>query len=136
MAVYNKYANGVDALVKAINAATDSFKICLTNTVTPATDTVYSSGYDLATGNGYTNGGNAATTSSSSTSGGVFKLILNSPATWTATGSVGPFRYAVLYDTTTTNLLGYWDFGSSITLNNGDTFTVTLDGTNGVFQVS
>jgi len=136
MASYNKYTNGVDALVKAINAGTDSYKVALTNTVN-ASDTTFTAGTsDLATGNGYTAGGNAATVSSASTSSGTFKLVLNSPSTWTATGAVGPFRYAILYDSTTNNPLGYWDYGSSISLANTDTFTVTLDGTNGVFTVA
>lgn len=136
MATYNKYTSGVDALVKAINAGTDSYKVALANTVNAA-DTTFTAGTsDLATGNGYTAGGNAATVSTATTTAGTFKLVLNSPATWTASGAVGPFRYAILWDTTTSTPLGYWDYGSSITLQSGDTFTVTLDGTNGVFTVA
>ena len=136
MATYNKYTSGVDALVKAINAGTDAWKVALANTVNAA-DTTFTAGVsDLATGNGYTAGGNAAAVASSSTTGGVFKLVLNSPATWTATGAVGAFRYAILWDTTTSTPIGYWDYGSSISMAAGDTFTVTLDATNGVFTVS
>ncbi len=56
----------------------------------------------------------------------------------TATGAVGPFQYAVLWDTTQAAPIGFWNYGSAVTLNgtNGDTFTVTLDGTNGVIQVA
>ena len=136
MAAYNKYTSGVDALVKAINAGTDAWKVALTNAVTIA-DTTFTPGTsDLATGNGYTAGGNSASINSSSTSGGVFKLVLNSPTTWTASGAVGPFRFAILWDSTTSTPIGYWDYGSSISLASGDTFTVTLDGTNGVFTVT
>lgn len=139
MAAYTKYNSGTLALLKSLNASSDAFKIALTNTVNAATDTTYSTAYDLATGGGYTNGGNAASTTSFTTTGGVAKLILASPATWTASGSgIGPFRYAVLYDSTTNDLIAYWDYGSSITLSgaNGDTFTVTLDAVNGVFTVT
>jgi hypothetical protein len=134
-ASYAKYTSGVEFLVEVINAGTDAWKVALSNTVNVA-DTTFTPGTtDLATGNGYTAGGNAATTSSSTQSAGTYKLVLNSPATWTATGAVGPFRYAILWDSTTSQPVAYWDYGSSINLTTGDTFTVTLDGTNGVFTV-
>jgi len=134
-ASYAKYTSGVEFLVEVINAGTDAWKVALSNTVNVA-DTTFTPGTtDLATGNGYTAGGNAATTSSSTQSAGTYKLVLNSPTTWTASGSVGPFRYAILWDSTTSQPVAYWDYGSSITLTSGDTFTVTLDGTNGVFTV-
>ena len=141
MATFTKYQTGVAALLEAINAGTDAFKVCLTNNApVVATDTTVTAGTtDLATGNGYTAGGNAATIASHTQTAGVYKLVLNSPATWTASvGNIGPFRYALLYDSTTNNLIGYWDYGSALTLlgANGDTFTVTLDATNGTFQVS
>jgi hypothetical protein len=136
MAIYNKYTSGVDALVKAINAATDSYQVALALTVNPA-DTVFTPGTsDLVTGSGYTQGGNAATLTSATTTGGVFKLVLASPAMWTSSGTIGPFRYAILWDTTTSVPLGYWDYGSAIQLNNTDSFTVNLDGVNGVFTVT
>ncbi len=138
MAAYVKYQKGVEAIIEGINAASDAWKIALSNT-TPnvSTNQTLTDAVEIAAGNGYTAGGNAATTVSSSQTGGVYKLILSSPATWTATGgTMGPFRYAILYDSTTNNLIGYWDYGSALTLNASDTFTVNLDGTNGVFQVS
>ena len=136
MATYNKYTSGVDALVKAINAGTDSYKVALANTVNAA-DTTFTAGTtDLATGSGYTAGGNAAAVSTATTTAGTFKLVLSSPTTWTASGAVGPFRYAILWDTTTSTPIGYWDYGSSVTLASGDTFAVTLDATNGVFTVA
>lgn len=134
-ASYVKYTSGVEFLVEGINAGTDAWKVALANTVTIA-DTTFTPGTtDLATGNGYTAGGNAATTSTSTQTAGVYKLVLNSPTTWTATGSVGPFRYAILWDSTTSQPIAYWDYGSSITLTSSDTFAITLDGTNGVFTV-
>lgn len=138
MAAFNKYQKGVEALVEGINAGSDAWKVALTNrTPVVATDATLTDASEIAAGNGYTAGGNAASTSSSAQTGGTYKLVLSSPATWTASGgSMGPFQYAVLYDSTTNNLIGYWDYGSAVTLATGESFTVVLDGTNGVFTVA
>jgi hypothetical protein len=138
MASFNKYQKGVEALVEGINAGSDAWKVALTNRApVVATDATLTDATEISAGNGYTAGGNAATTTSSAQTGGTYKLILASPSTWTASGgSIGPFRYAVLYDSTTNNLIGYWDYGSAVTLGVGESFTVSLDGTNGVFTVA
>jgi len=134
-ASYVKYTSGVEFLVEGINAGTNAWYVALANTVNIA-DTTFTSGTtDLATGNGYTAGGSPAATSTSTQTAGVYKLVLNSPTTWTATGSVGPLRYAILWNSTTSQPIAYWDYGSSITLTSGDTFAVTLDAANGVFTV-
>ena len=138
--VYNKYAKGVTPLVTNANAATDQFGFALTNTVNATTDSTMTPGvYDLSTGAGYTAGGVTATTSLASTTGGIFTLVLAAAnPTWTATGTLGPWQYVVLYDRTlsTNNLIGYWDYGASIIMFSGDTFTVVPDPVNGVIQVS
>lgn len=138
MASFNKYQKGVEALVEVINAGTDVWKVALTNrTPVVATDASLADVVEIAAANGYTAGGNVATTASSIQAGGTYKLVLNSPSAWTATGgSIGPFQYAVLYDATTDNLIGYWDYGSSVSLAVGESFTVVLDGTSGVFTVA
>lgn len=139
MAVYTKCTAGVAPLLEAINAGTDTWKVALTNADATAKTAFVAGTDDLATAGGYTAGGNAATVATHAQTAGVYKLVLNSPATWTASGvGIGPFRYAVLWDTTQGVPIGQWDYGSSITLNgtNGDTFTVTLDATNGVFTVT
>jgi hypothetical protein len=138
MASFNKYQKGVEALMEGINAGSDAWKVALTNRApVVASDATLTDASEISAGNGYTAGGNAATTTSSTQTGGTYKLILASPTAWTATGgSLGPFRYAVLYDSTTNNLIGYWDYGSSVTLATGESFTVSLDGTNGVFTVA
>ena len=139
MAAFAKYNSGVEALVEGINAGSDTWKIALTNrTPVPSTDAVLADISDLPTVGGYTAGGNACSVTSSAQTAGTYKLVLASPATWTASGVGFTFRYAVLYDVTASNaLVGYWDYGSSIVMSgtNGDTFTVTLDGTKGVFSV-
>jgi len=135
-ATYNKYTAAIEPLLEGINAGTDAFKVALAATVNAA-DTVFTPGTtDLATGGGYTQGGNACTTASASQSGGTYKLVLNSPAVWTASGGGFTFRYAILWDSTTNTPIGYWDYGSSQVVAAGETVTVTLDATNGVFQAT
>jgi len=138
MASFNKFQKGVEALLEGINAGSDAWKVALTNRApVVASDATLTDASEISAGNGYTAGGNAASTTSSAQTSGTYKLILASPATWTCSGvSMGPFRYAVLYDSTTNNLVGYWDYGSSVTLLLGESFTVSLDGTNGVFTVA
>lgn len=138
MALFQKYQKGVEALVEGINAGSDAWKVALSNRApVVASDATLSDASEISAGNGYTAGGNAATTASSTQTGGTYKLVLNSPSAWTATGgSIGPFQYAILYDSTTDNLLGYWDYGSAVTLSSGEAFSVVLDGTSGVFTVA
>lgn len=138
MAAYVKIAGSREALVESINAGSDQWAIALTNTL-PASTAFTAGTTDLATGGGYTAGGNNVATTSSTESAGVYRLILPDPATWTASaGGIGPFRYAVLVDRTVNLMIGYWDYGSSITLSgaNGDTFAVDLDNANGAITLA
>lgn len=141
MATYNKYNTFVDELSKGgHNLQTATFKVALTNTApTAATDTVWNTTVAPApaAANGYTAGGNTITTSSATTTSGTFKLVL-ADSTFTATsGGIGPFRYAILYNSSASNKsVGYWDYGSSVTLADTETFTVDFDGTNGVLTLA
>ena len=131
-ASYNKFQPAIENLFENINAGTDSWAIKLATAVDAAAGTIT----EVANGNGYTTGGNAATVASSTQTGGTFKLVLNSPSTWTATGAGFSFQYAVLTDTTTSTNVAYWDYGSSQAVAANETVTVALDGTNGVFQAT
>ncbi len=82
--------------------------------------------------NGYTTGGTATTISLSETSGTT--TVNGTEVVFTASGgSVGPFRYVVLYNDSATSpldaLVAWWDYGSSITLADGETFTVKFSNT-------
>ena len=131
-ATYNKFQPAIANLLENINSCTDSWAIKLATAVNAAAGTIT----EVANGNGYTTGGNAATVSSHAQTGGTYKLVLASPSTWTATGAGFSFQYAVLVDTTTSTNVAYWDYGSSQTVAAGETVTVTLDATNGVFQAT
>lgn len=92
---------------------------------------------EISAGNGYTAGG-TATSMSTSTSSGTAKAT-GTDVVFTATGAVGPFRYAVLYNDSPTSpadpLLAWWDYGSSISLANTETFTVDFDASNGILTI-
>lgn len=138
MATFGKYNPFVENLAeKVFNLGSDTLKVALTNTAPDTTDGALADIAEIAGGNGYTAGGNAATQSSSAQTGGTYKLVC-ADVVFTATGNMAQFRYAVLYDDTATNneLIGYWDYGSAIDLINGETFTVDLSPTNGVLQLS
>lgn len=137
MAAYNKFNSFVEAIAEKVhNLGSDTLKVALTNSAPVAANTVLADITQIANGNGYTTGGSQATQVSSAQTSGTYKLVLNS-VVFTATGSVGPFQYAVLYNDTAANdeLIGYWDYGSALTLANGDTLTVSFDGTNGVLTI-
>ena len=135
-ATYVKYTAAIEPMLEGMNAGSDSWKVALAATVNAA-DTTFTAGTtDLATGGGYTAGGNAATTTTATQTAGTYKLVLASPTAWTATGAGFTFRYAILWDSTTSTPVAYWDYGSSQVVAAGETVTVTLDATNGVFQAT
>jgi hypothetical protein len=139
MAAFNKFNCFVsDVANKVHNLGADSLYIMLSNTAPAAGNAVKTDITEIAAGNGYTAGGNACALTSSSQAAGLYKLILVKPATWTGSGAgFGPFRYAVLYNNTAAskNLIGWWDYGSSISVPVGGTFDANLDGANGVLQL-
>jgi len=139
MATFTKFNSFVEAVFeKSHNLGSDTLKVMLTNTAPVATNTVKADLTEISAGNGYTAGGTAASISSSAQSSGTYKLVL-ADVTWTASGgSIGPFRYATLYNDTATSdeLIGFWDYGSSVTLASGESFTWDADATNGIIQAS
>jgi hypothetical protein len=139
MAAYAKFNQFVeDVFEKVHNCGSDTLKVMLVNTAPTATNSIKGDLTEISAGNGYSAGGAAVTISSSAQTTGTYKLVL-ADVTFTASGgTIGPFRYAVLYNDTPTSpadpLMGYWDYGSSITLQDTETFTVDFSPTNGVIQ--
>jgi hypothetical protein len=140
MATLTKFYSFVEAVHEKVhNLGSDTLKVLLTNTAPSLSNTVKAdiSG-ELSTASGYTAGGATITVTSSAQSSGLYTLIA-SDVTWTASGgSIGPFRYAVIYNDTATNdeLIGYIDYGYSITVASGQTFTIDFDQTSGLYYAS
>jgi len=138
MASFNKFDCFVaDLANKVHNLGSDALKVMLTNSAPSQGNTVKANITEISAGNGYGAGGMPVTITSSTQSSGLYKLVGNDPSI-TASGSVGPFQYAVLYNSTPAggNLIGWWDRGSALTLANTDTFTVDLDQVNGILQLN
>ena len=135
-----KFYSFVEAIhEKKHNLGSDTLKVLLTNTAPSLSNTVKAdiSG-ELSTANGYTAGGATVTITSSAQSSGLYTLIATD-VTWTASGgSIGPFRYAVFYNDTASNdeLIGYLDYGYSVTVASGQTFTLDFDAVSGIYYAS
>ena len=144
MASFNKVNDFVVNAVHNMDLESDQLAVALTNTA-PGSE----SSNPTADGNGivgnltqisYSNcSSRNLTTSSSSQSSGVYKLVV-ADLTLTASGTVGPFRYIYIFDDTVSSpadpIIGYYDYGTSLTLNNGDTFTLDFSPSNGVIQLT
>lgn len=122
------------------NLSSDDLRVYLTNATPLAT---MSSKQELpeissSLSDGYSPGGNGCSVASSSQTNGTYKLVLNDPATWTSTGTIGPFKAAVLYNASSAfeDLIGAWSYPTSITLEAGETFKVDFSSSTGVLTIS
>lgn len=141
MATFNKFQAFVEHVAEKVhNLGADTLKVMLTNTAPVATNTLKADITEIAAGNGYTAGGATPAITSSAQTSGVYKLVLADVVFTAAGGSIGPFRYAVLYNDTPASplkpLIGWHDYGSAVTLNVGESFTWDADPTNGVIQLT
>ena len=136
MASFNKFQPFVEQLAEKVhNLGSDQIVVALTNTAPNATDATLSQITEIS----YTNcsSRNVATTSSAQTTG-TYKLVLADLVLTASGGSVGPFRYVVLYNDTAASdqLIGYYDYGSALTLLDGETLTIDFDPSAGVLTIA
>ena len=128
MATAIKHQDFTEQLIRGIHDwDAHVFKVMLSNTAPLATNSVKADLTEIAAGNGYTAGGTATTISVSETGGTT--TVTGTEVVFTATGAVGPFRYATVYNDTATsdNLVQSYDYGSAVTLAAGETFTVKFN---------
>ena len=141
MASYTKFNSFVEAVMEKVhNMGADTLKLMLTNSAPSAGNTVKADITEITAGNGYSAGGITLTVTSSAQSGGTYKLIITDPVITASGGAIAAFRYLVIYNDTPTSpadpLVMFYDYGSSLTLNDGESLAVDLDGTNGLFSAA
>lgn len=141
MASFVKVNDFVEYAVEGMNLGSDTLIVALSNTDPTAGTNV------TADGNGvlanisqisYTNlSSRTLANVTSAQSSGTYKLSADDLTLTASGGSVAAFRYVVIYNDTVTNdpVIGYYDYGSSLTLTDGDTFTIDI-GTNGILTLA
>ncbi|MBB2841260.1 UNVERIFIED_ORG: hypothetical protein GGE64_005042 [Rhizobium etli] len=138
MASFNKFNSFVEALAEKVhNLGSDQLKValCAAANAPVATNSQLSNLTQIS----YTNlSSRDITTASSAQSSGIYKLTLTDLVLSASGGSVAAFRYVVIYNDTATNdeLIGWYDYGSDLTLASGESLTIDFDATNGVLTLA
>jgi hypothetical protein len=131
-----KFNSFTEAVAEKVhNLGSDTLEVALTNTLPVNTNTVLANITQIT----YTFlNARTLTVSSSAQSGGVYKLTIADKTLTSTGGSTGPFRYVVLFNQTATNdeLIGWYDYGSSITLGDGESLLLNFDDANGVLTIT
>jgi hypothetical protein len=134
-----KFQDFAEQVLRGVhNFGAHSFKVALTNTAPLATNTVLADITEIAASGGYVAGGYLLDTVAITESAGTAKVTIADEVITAAGGAVGPLRFAVVYNDTPIGkpLVGYVDYGSSITLNDTESLTIDFDGTNGVLTLA
>ena len=135
MATFNKFDSFVEAVAEGThNLGSNQLTIALSNVAPVAGNSVLANITEIT----YTNlSTRNLTTTSSAQSGGLYKLVVADTTLTSTGGSTGPFRYVVVYNSTAAGgpLIGWFDYGSSITLLSGESLTVDFDQVNGLLTL-
>jgi hypothetical protein len=130
VAVFNKVNQFVEDIGLAVhNLSTHTLKVYLVNGTIAATDAVKADAAEIATGSGYTGAVDVQNTWAESAG---TATLTGTKVTITASGgNVGPFQQVVLYNEDPTSpadpLIGWWDYGSGITLASGESFAIKFN---------
>lgn len=142
MASYQKFQDYVEQVNKGVHQwHSHTFKAQLSNSVPDAAADAIEADLpaDLGGGSGYTANGVTLDTVTLSEASGTAKVTVADEVVTAAGGSIGPFRYVPLFNDTPSSpvdpLVCWFDYGSSITLLDTETFTMDFDATNGLWQM-
>lgn len=136
MATFNKFQPFVNALASGThNLATNQLVVALTNSAPTAADSVLTDISEIT----YTNlSSRNLITSTSSQTAGVYRLVIDDLVLTSTGGPTGPFQYIVIYNDTAAGdpLIGYYNYGSALTLLDGESLTLDFDGSNGLISLT
>lgn len=143
MASFTKVNDFVVNLANAMDLDADTLVVALSNTDPTAGTNVVSDGNGVLANISqisYTNLSSRTLANVTSTqTSGTYKLSADDLTLTASGGSVAAFRYIIIYDDTVTSpadpVIGYYDYGTSLTLNDGDTFTIDI-GANGILTLT
>lgn len=128
MVAFTKFEDFVNQLCQGTHNldGTDTLECYFSNAApSVSADSVKADLAEISTGNGYAGPQDTLNTGSEVT--GTF-TVAGTDIVVSATGAIGPFQYVVLQNTTPATpldpLIGWWDYGSAVTLASGETFTV------------
>ena len=135
MAVFNKFNSFVEAVAEKVHdLGADQLTLALTNVAPTSANSVLADITQIS----YTNlSTRNITTSSSSQTAGLYKLVVADTTLTSTGGSTGPFRYVVVYNSTAAGgpLIGWYDYGTALTLNSGESLSVDFDQVNGLLTL-
>lgn len=120
--------------------STDSIYYMLANAAPNATTAANTTNVtEIAAGNGYLANGFPLTITSVTETSGTCKVLVSNTSITASGGSIADFRYVVVYNYTSTGsahrLVGYYDNGSTVSLTDGSTYSITFGASNGMFSV-
>lgn len=128
MASFNKFNRFVTDLALGVhNLDSGTIRVYLSNAVPSASaDSVKADLAEIATGNGYA--GAIDVSGVVTQNAGTMEFSCTDQTVTASGGTVGPFQYVVLYNDTPTSpadpLIGWWDYGSAVTLQSGESFDI------------
>lgn len=144
MASFNKHQDYVEQLNKGVHIwSSHTFKAAFCNSAPLAANTILADLTQISTAGGYTAGAGGGVALDSVTlteSSGTAKVTI-ADEVFTASGaSVGPLRYVDIYNDSASSpadaLVGWYDYGSSITLADGESLTIDFDASGGVWTMA
>lgn len=138
MASFNKFNCFVEDLAeKKHNLGSDQLVValCAAANAPVATNTVLANLTQIS----YTNcSSRNITTSTSSQTSGTYRLVLTDLTLTASGGAIAAFRYVVIYNDTASNdeLIGWYDYGSDLTVASGESLLIDFDGSNGLLSLA